>query len=186
MIIIYKEVINRMEISEITQSIKEGVAAKEVRRIREVYHLMKPERLPDGQVTTDFCPDIRLPRICFAAKYENRNKKRRIISYNGLVVLELNGLYTYEKAVSLRNLASRMPETLMAFLGGSGKSVKIVCRGEVFGEGSGYAKDEMQVKNVFASVYAVAQQEDYMETHKTKPLKNVHEENDIPYLWYME
>lgn len=68
MIIIYKEVINRMEISEITQSIKEGVAAKEVRRIREVYHLMKPERLPDGQVTTDFCPDIRLPRICYAAE----------------------------------------------------------------------------------------------------------------------
>ena len=127
-----KEVINRLEVSEVAKLIKGGVAAKEVRRIREVYHLMRPRRQEDGQVVTGFKPEIGLPRICFAAEYENRNKERRMIGYNGLVVLELNDLSQYEEAVRLRNQAAKMPETLMAFLGGSGKSVKIVCRGEMF------------------------------------------------------
>ena len=127
-----KEVINRLEVSEVAKFIKGGATAKEVRRIREVYHLMRPRRQEDGQVVTGFKPEIGLPRICFAAEYENRNKDRRMIGYNGLVVLELNDLSQYEEAVRLRNLATKMPETLMAFLGGSGKSVKIVCRGELF------------------------------------------------------
>ena len=127
-----KEVINRLEVSEVAKFIKGGATAKEVRRIREVYHLMRPRRQEDGQVITGFKPEIGLPRICFAAEYENRNKERRMIGYNGLVVLELNDLSQYEEAVRLRNQAAKMPETLMAFLGGSGKSVKIVCRGELF------------------------------------------------------
>ena len=65
-----KEVINRVNLSGIAGFIKACVAKKEVRRIREVYHLMKPERQADGQVKTWFRPDIRLPRICFAAEYE--------------------------------------------------------------------------------------------------------------------
>jgi predicted P-loop ATPase len=47
----------------------------------------------------------------------------------------VNNLSTYEKAVEVRDQAKKMPETLMAFLGASGKSVKIVCRGELFSEG---------------------------------------------------
>jgi len=127
-----KEVIRREELAEMARMIKEGAAASEVRRIREVYHLMKTVRLEDGQVRTNFRPDIRLPRICVSAEFMNRNKECRLLKYNGLVVLELNGLETYEKAVELRNLVARMPETVMAFLGGSGKSVKIVCRGEMY------------------------------------------------------
>ena len=57
-----------------------------------------------------------------------------MIAYNGLVVLEVNNLQTYEKAVEVRELAKKLPETLMCFLGGSGRSVKIVCRGELFGD----------------------------------------------------
>jgi hypothetical protein len=44
----------------------------------------------------------------------------------------VNNLQTYEKAVEIRDHAKKMPETLMCFLGASGKSVKIVCRGELF------------------------------------------------------
>lgn len=128
-----KEVINRVELADIAKFIKEGQYAAEVKRIRQVYHLMRTRRTADGRVETDFEPGVRLPRVCFAADFENRNKQRRMIGYNGLVVLELNGLESYEHAVSLRNQACRMPETMMAFLGGSGKSVKIVCRGELFG-----------------------------------------------------
>ena len=113
-----REVINREELADVAAFIKKGLVAKEVRRIREVYHLMRPRRKEDGQVVTGFKPEISLPRVCFAAEYENRNKERLMVAYNGLVVLELNGIDTYEKAVALRNQASRMPETLMAFLGG--------------------------------------------------------------------
>ena len=74
-----KEVINRLEVSEVAKFIKGGATAKEVRRIREVYHLMRPRRQEDGQVITGFKPEIGLPRICFAAEYENRNKERRMI-----------------------------------------------------------------------------------------------------------
>ena len=129
-----KEVINRLEVSDIAKLIKENAVVEEVVRIREIYHLLKPKRLEDGQVVTGLTHELRLPRICFAAEYVNSNKERRLVSYNGLVVLELNGLASYEQAASMRNMAGKMPETLMAFLGGSGKSVKIVCRGELFGD----------------------------------------------------
>lgn len=123
-----KEVINREELTNVAMAIREGSVAKEVKQIRQVYHLMRTERQEDGQVLTDFSTDINLPRICFAAEYAHKNHERLMVSYNGLVVLELNGLDSYEQAVTLRNQASKMPETLMAFLGGSGMSVKIVCR----------------------------------------------------------
>ena len=48
-------------------------------------------------------------------------------------MLEVNDLQTYEKAVEIRNLAKKLPETMLCFLGGSGRSVKIVCKGELFG-----------------------------------------------------
>ena len=129
-----KEVINREKLTNVAMFIREGSVAEEVKRIRQVYHLMRTERQEDGQVLTDFNLDISLPRICFATEYANKNHERQMVNYNGLVVLELNGLDSYEQAVMLRNQASKMPETLMAFLGGSGKSVKIVCRGELYRE----------------------------------------------------
>jgi hypothetical protein len=59
------------------------------------------------------------------ADYQNRKGDWRMLAYNGLVVLEVNDLQTYERAVEIRELAKKMPETLMCFLGGSGRSVKI-------------------------------------------------------------
>lgn len=48
-----KEVINRLEIEDIANAIKKGAVSKEVKRIREVYHLMKPVRHEDGRPTED-------------------------------------------------------------------------------------------------------------------------------------
>jgi hypothetical protein len=59
------------------------------------------------------------------ADYQNRKGDWRMLAYNGLMVLEVNDLQTYERAVEIRELAKKMPETLMCFLGGSGRSVKI-------------------------------------------------------------
>ena len=130
-----KEVINRVELADLAAAIRNGLIDHAVKKTREVYHLMNPHRQADGQVSTQWEGGVRLPRICFAADYQNRKGEWRMISYNGLMVLEVNDLQTYEKAVEIRELAKKLPETMLCFLGGSGRSVKIVCRGELYGGG---------------------------------------------------
>ena len=93
---------------------------------------MNPHRLDDGQISTQWEGGIKLPRICFAADYRNHKGLWQMMAYNGLTVLEVNDLPSYEKAVEIRELAKKLPETMLCFLGGSGKSVKIVCRGELY------------------------------------------------------
>ena len=127
-----REVINRIELEQIVGLIKTAQLEKSVWDLRSRYHLMQTRRLDDGRIETNWKGGITLPRICFAADFENRKGEQRMLGYNGLVTVEVNGLQTYEKAVEVRELAKKMPETVMVFLGASGKSVKIVCRGELY------------------------------------------------------
>ena len=124
--------ITRYSLEEVAYAIQNGWRQRNVTYLREVYHLMNKERQPDGQIQTDWQGGIKLERICFAQELDRYRNERRILGYNGLVVVEVNNLPTYEKAVEVRDAAKKMPETLMCFLGASGKSVKIVCRGELF------------------------------------------------------
>ena len=124
-----KETITRIETANVAGIIQKGVLEKEVRRTRSLYGVMHTKREPDGQISCNIENGIRLPRVCFAAEFANRSKNRRMISYNGLVVIELNNLKNYDEAIAIREKAKRMPFTMMTFLGGSGRSVKIVCRG---------------------------------------------------------
>ena len=149
-----KEVINRIELSELAAAIKSGVFKNTVTRTREVYHLMNPHRLEDGQIDTQWEGGIKLPRICFTADYINRKGTWAMIAYNGLVVLEVNDLQTYEKAVEVRELAKKLPETMMCFLGGSGRSVKIVCRGQLFG--GDLPKGEENIRQFHLNLYNTA------------------------------
>ena len=130
-----KEVINRINLEQMAGAIQGKMLEESVREFRGYYHLMKTQRLDDGQIATNWKGGIKLPRVCFAAEWVNRKGQRKMLNYNGLVVLEVNNLPNYEKAVEIRELAKKLPETLMCFLGGSGKSVKIVCRGELFDGG---------------------------------------------------
>ena len=111
-----KEVINHLTLDGLVAAIKEGEVQTAVKKFREVYHLMKVERQDDGQVTTNWEGGVRMPRICFAADYQNRKGQWQMKGYNGLVVLEVNNLPTYEKAVEIRGLAKKLPETLLCFL----------------------------------------------------------------------
>ena len=129
-----REVINRIELEQGAGLIKTVLMEKSVWDLRSRYHLMQTRRLEDGRIETNWKGGITLPRICFAADFENRKGEQRMLGYNGLVTVEVNGLQSYEKAVEVRELAKKMPETMMAFLGASGKSVKIICRGELFRE----------------------------------------------------
>jgi len=127
-----KEVIKRYTLEEIAHAIKSGWRKHTVTHLREVYNMMQKERQDDGQILTNWEGGIKLERICFSQEFDKYKERRRVLGYNGLVVIEVNNLPTYEKAVEVREQAKRMPETLMTFLGASGKSVKIVCRGELF------------------------------------------------------
>ena len=149
-----KEVINRVEVGAIATAIKEGAMENAVRRLREVYHLMSIHRKADGQIVTNWVGGIRLPRICFAADYRMLKGEWRMMAYSGLVVLEVNDLPTYEKAVEIRELAKQMPETMLCFLGGSGRSVKIVCRGELFG--GGLPEGEAAIRQFHLNLYNTA------------------------------
>jgi hypothetical protein len=77
-----------------------------------------------------------LPRICFALEQENRKGERITRGYTGLVLLEVNNLTGSDEAEAVRRGAGEMPQTLMAFVGADGQSVKIVCQGELFPGGN--------------------------------------------------
>ena len=127
-----KEVINRVDLHGLAYSIKNGLIEGNVKQARSIYHLMNPHRQADGQISTIWVGGIKLPRICFAADYRKQKGQWLMMEYNGLVTLEVNDLQTYEKAVEIREQAKKLPETMLCFLGGSGRSVKIVCRGELY------------------------------------------------------
>ena len=128
-----KEVIKRIELSEVAEMIRENPEKDRVFKLRLNYQFYKPQRMPDGQITLDDQKHtVNLPRLLFAVEGMNYKEMQKGLKYNGLVVVEVNGLKTYEEAVGIRNQAARMDETVMAFLGASGMSVKIVCRGEMF------------------------------------------------------
>ena len=133
-----KEVINRLELSELAGIIRDSAEERKVIDLRRNYHFYKPQRLADGQISLDDQQlMVNLPRIMFSEECVNQKDQLKRLSYTGLVVVEANGLKTYEDAVAVRNQAARMDETVMAFLGASGKSVKIVCRGELFQKADG-------------------------------------------------
>ena len=129
-----KEVINRIDLTALVEMIRNNPERQQVFDVRLNYQFWKPERQEDGQITIDGVHTVGLPRVCFGADFDRYRGKVRMRAYNGLVVIEVNGLKTYDEAVAIRNQAARMDETLMAFLGASGMSVKIVCRGELFSD----------------------------------------------------
>ena len=149
-----KEVINRVELADLAGAIRNGMMDDAVRRTRELYHLISPHRLPDGQISVILKGGIVLPRICFAADYIMRKGQMQMMKYSGLVVLEVNDLPSYEKAVEIREQVKKLPETLLCFLGGSGKSVKIICRGELY-EG-GLPKEKDSVRRFHMNLYITA------------------------------
>ena len=151
-----KMVINRLELKDLAEMIRKSPEEQKVFNLRLNYQFYQPQRLDDGQIVIDAQDHtVNLPRILFAAECVNYKEIQKGLRYNGLVVVEVNGLKTYEEAVAIRNQAARMDETVMAFLGASGKSVKIVCRGEMFGVMALPEKEE-EVRQFHKNLYETA------------------------------
>ena len=111
-----KEVINRLALEELAGMICKNPEEQNVYDLRMQYHFCTPVRQNDGQIMVDSKHFVGLPRVCFAVEFDKYREKARLLAYNGLVVIEANGLKTYEDAVNVRNQAARMDETVMAFM----------------------------------------------------------------------
>ena len=152
-----KETLVREDIAQVAAMIKDGSHLNEVSDFRLIYPLIHPRRTDDGRMETDFNYKMTLPRLCFAAEIDKYRTTHRLLAYNGLVVLEANNLADYDEAIRLRDAAARLPQTLMAFLGASGHSVKIVCRGELLPDnGGGLPSDQEAIGKFHLSLYKMA------------------------------
>ena len=149
-----KEVINRLGLQTLADMIRQSPEEKRVYKLRLEYQFYKPQRMADGQIVLDGVHTVNLPRVCFASEMENRNHQRIRKGYTGLVLLEVNNLTNHDEAVAIRQGATMMPQTLLAFIGASGRSVKIVCRGELFG--GGLPVEEEDIKRFHLNLYEKA------------------------------
>lgn len=154
-----RETLVREELSTIVTQMTKGMYQDDIRSLREVWHLMHPSRTDDGQFVSNFNYKMTLPRLCFTTEFQRQKNKLFIKDYNGLIVLEANNLSTYDEAIALRDKAARLPQTLLAFLGASGHSVKIVCRGELLPDnGGGLPEAKEDIERFHLLLYRTARQ----------------------------
>ena len=152
-----KETLVREELDSVVKDMAEGQHITEVYHFRELYPIIRPTKTDDGRMQCRFDFRMTLPRLCFAAEMQHQNGSRRMLAYNGLVVLEANNLSDYDEAIRIRNEAARLPQTLLTFLGASGHSVKIVCRGELLPDnGGGLPREEAQIDRFHFLLYRMA------------------------------
>ena len=123
------EALRTLEIETVVDMMRKGDYQKEVNLLRTYYPIIDKERNEDGTLVGGEEYTKKLPMLCFAQQLENRNHQRISKGYTQLVLLEVNHLQSYEEAVAIRNGAALMPLTLLAFVGASGRSVKIVSCG---------------------------------------------------------
>ncbi|MBR2236670.1 MAG: hypothetical protein IJ887_02170 [Prevotella sp.] len=154
-----KDTLRLTELQEVVDIIRQGEYKEQVREFRKVYPLASfLQRNNDGSLSGDTGWVRNLPRICFALEQENRMGERVTKGYTGLVLLEVNNLTGRDEANAVRRGAAEMPQTLMAFVGVDGQSVKIVCRGELFPKAWGQHSDtgSQEPERLPASLEAVA------------------------------
>ncbi|MDE6689898.1 MAG: hypothetical protein K2J86_08495 [Prevotella sp.] len=126
------ETLRLVELENVVELLRGSEYEKAVGELRRYYPMLNLERKQDGGVAGADRLTDKLPRLCFASALENKNRQRVNRGYTGLVLLEVNNLTGYDEADAIRRGAGDIPQTLIAYVGASGRSVKIVCRGELF------------------------------------------------------
>ena len=126
------ETLRVYEVADMVEVIRYGEYRHIVEECRRLYPTFSLRREADGVIIGAPYVTGKLPRICFASEMENRNHQRVRLGYTGFILLEVNNLTGYDEAEAVRKGAGEVPQTMVAFVGASGRSVKIVCRGELF------------------------------------------------------
>ena len=149
-----KETLRLVELQEVADFIRNGAFQEQVSEFRSVFPLMTfADRNDEGTLTGYVNWPKNLPRICFALEQEHRNGERITRGYTGLVLLEVNNLASHDEADAVRRGAAEMPQTLMAFVGADGQSVKIVCQGELFPGGSRLPENDVEIALFHENLY---------------------------------
>ena len=136
------DTLRAVEMESVVESIRSGEYVKPLEETDDLWDSMLMERSANDKAGSLDKHWRQVPRICFASVLENRQQQRVRKGYTGLILLEVNNLTGWEEASAVRKGAGQMPQTLLAFVGVSGRSVKIVCRGELADrDADGLAKD---------------------------------------------
>ncbi|WP_321331762.1 BT4734/BF3469 family protein [uncultured Bacteroides sp.] len=68
----------------------------------------------------------RIPRMVFQTEFERSEDAPLMKAYNGLVMISVGGLGGVREAAAVRRRVSALPQTMVAFIGASARSVKII------------------------------------------------------------
>ena len=115
----------------------------------------------------------KLPVLAFGSTFKKNGDGIQLRRYNGYVLLEVNGLESQSEAEAVRREAAALPQTLLAFVGLSGRSVKIVVP-FVLPDGS-LPKKEEQARMFHAAAYQLAVGQHYI-VERTVPVAGVPDE----------
>ncbi|MBO7120126.1 MAG: hypothetical protein J6W03_07405 [Bacteroidaceae bacterium] len=139
-----QETLRELELSVVVRKMKQQIYEVICRELQETYSLEAVQKRFGNKEASGHPWKELLPKICFSAVVLNRNKQRIMKAYNGLVLLEVNNLGSSDEAEAVRKSAGLIPQTMLAFIGASGLSVKIVCRGELFDGGLPSSDDDIR------------------------------------------
>lgn len=110
--------VKRLSLSDLPDLLKSEGSCRSVSVFRDELQYY----MPDSP-----CPSAaRLPVLLFGGIFRRKSGVIEMMVYNGLILLQVNHLSGYSEAVAIRDKASESVQTLLAFVGSGGKSVKIV------------------------------------------------------------
>jgi hypothetical protein len=145
-----------MELIELVEMIRTARYAEEVTRLRRDYIILSKIRMMkrNGEQISRPLDVEAIPSVCFSAEYRNHKGAMEMMAANTMFLVEVNNLVGYQEAEYLRDLAAQLPHTMLAFMGASGRSVKIVCRARSQKPSAEMTPDEIQT--LLRSAYAIA------------------------------
>ena len=109
-----------LKIERLVEQMKKETKAQPVSNMREVLPYMLPGDKNDSIE--------KVPKILPAAVFVRENGVMAMSEYNGIVMLQVNGLSGHMEADEVKERVKELPQTYLAFIGSSGKSVKIWVR----------------------------------------------------------
>ncbi len=114
----------RSTLSELVEDMRNGKYSKRLTAVRDALNFLSSKAKAEN--LTQLYQET--PLVCFTAEIRKKEGNPVIVGYNRLVLLEFNGLPSCTEAERLRKLVSHIPYTMLAFVGGDGKSLKVLCK----------------------------------------------------------
>ena len=111
------EALSVTDIDLLIEKMKKETKLRPVTGLRQALHFVLPDE-PCSLAS-------KLPRVIPAAAFGRVNGVKRMKTYNGIVKLTIGPLAGKTEVEIVKQKAAELPQTMLAFMGASGKSVKI-------------------------------------------------------------